>query len=207
MSTSRPAPPASSDPVVGLAEAEAIAPFGVWEWDITHNTVRWSEGLYRIYGLNRGEFPATYEGYIARVHPEDRARVHNAVQQASKEVATRYDFRDTKTEIERSAEGIQLNSSDQGRLEAALIEGLDWTLVRLQIDRLRHLLRQLQRAQFGRRSEKLDPEQLQLGLEDIEQAMPTKPRTTGDTARPLVPAANSAAPTAARCRGICRAWM
>lgn len=29
-----------------------------------------------------------------------------------------------------------------------------------QIDRLRHLLRQLQRAQFGRRSEKLDPEQL-----------------------------------------------
>jgi len=28
-----------------------------------------------------------------------------------------------------------------------------------QIDRLRHLLRQLQRAQFGRRSEKLDPEQ------------------------------------------------
>jgi Transposase C of IS166 homeodomain len=29
-----------------------------------------------------------------------------------------------------------------------------------QIDRLRHLLRQLQRAQFGRRSEKLNPEQL-----------------------------------------------
>src|SRR6266511_5541915 len=40
-----------------------------------------------------------------------------------------------------------------------------------QIDRLRHLLRQLQRAQFGRRSEKLDPEQLLLGLEDIEQAI------------------------------------
>jgi transposase len=29
-----------------------------------------------------------------------------------------------------------------------------------QNDRLWHLLRQLQRAQFGRRSEKLDPEQL-----------------------------------------------
>ena len=40
-----------------------------------------------------------------------------------------------------------------------------------QIDRLRHLLRQLQRAQFGRRSEKLDPEQLLLALEDIEQAV------------------------------------
>ena len=40
-----------------------------------------------------------------------------------------------------------------------------------QIDRLRHLLRQLQRTQFGRRSEKLDPEQLLLALEDIEQAI------------------------------------
>jgi len=40
-----------------------------------------------------------------------------------------------------------------------------------QMDRLRHLLRQLQRAQFGRRSEKLDPEQLLLALEDIEQAV------------------------------------
>ena len=35
-----------------------------------------------------------------------------------------------------------------------------------QNDRLRHLLRQLQRAQFGRRSEKLDPDQLGLVLED-----------------------------------------
>jgi transposase len=40
-----------------------------------------------------------------------------------------------------------------------------------QMDRLRHLLRQLQRAQFGRRSEKLDPEQLLLALEDVEQAV------------------------------------
>jgi transposase len=40
-----------------------------------------------------------------------------------------------------------------------------------QLDRLRHLLHQLQRAQFGRRSEKLDPDQLGLALEDIEQVM------------------------------------
>jgi transposase len=40
-----------------------------------------------------------------------------------------------------------------------------------QMDRLRHLLHQLQRAQFGRRSEKLDPEQLLLAIEDIEQTI------------------------------------
>jgi transposase len=40
-----------------------------------------------------------------------------------------------------------------------------------QNDRLRHLLRQLQRARFGRSSEQLDPDQLQLALEEIEQAI------------------------------------
>ena len=40
-----------------------------------------------------------------------------------------------------------------------------------QNDRLRHLIRQLQRLRFGRRSEKLDPDQLALALEDVEQAV------------------------------------
>src|SRR3954469_12490781 len=38
-----------------------------------------------------------------------------------------------------------------------------------EIEKLRLLIRKLQRGQFGRRSEKLDPVQLQLGLEDLEQ--------------------------------------
>src|SRR5919205_561671 len=36
-------------------------------------------------------------------------------------------------------------------------------------EKLRLLIRQLQRGRFGRRSERLDPDQLQLGLEDLEQ--------------------------------------
>jgi Transposase C of IS166 homeodomain len=40
-----------------------------------------------------------------------------------------------------------------------------------QNDRLQHLLHQLERMQFGRRSEKLDPDQLQLAFEDVEQAV------------------------------------
>src|SRR4051794_34819350 len=40
-----------------------------------------------------------------------------------------------------------------------------------QNDRLRHLIRQLQRMQFGRRSEKLDPDQFNLALEDLDQAV------------------------------------
>src|ERR1700731_2913530 len=40
-----------------------------------------------------------------------------------------------------------------------------------QNDQLRHLLKQLQRAQFGRRSERLDRDQMQLALKDIEPAL------------------------------------
>src|SRR4051794_10449419 len=39
-----------------------------------------------------------------------------------------------------------------------------------EIEKLRLLIRQLQRGRFGRRSERLEPDQLQLGLEDLEQA-------------------------------------
>jgi uncharacterized protein YajQ (UPF0234 family) len=46
--------------------------------------------------------------------------VDNAVLQASKEISTRYDFRDTQTSVERGDEGIVLRSTSEGRLEAAL---------------------------------------------------------------------------------------
>src|SRR5277367_5331080 len=40
-----------------------------------------------------------------------------------------------------------------------------------QNDQLRHLLKQFQRAQFGQRSERLDRDQMQLALEDIETSL------------------------------------
>jgi transposase len=61
-----------------------------------------------------------------------------------------------------------LLAAAQAERDAAIAER-DQALSR--VDRLQHLLHQLQRAQFGRRSEKLDSDQLQLGLEDIEQAI------------------------------------
>ena len=51
--------------------------------------------------------------------------------------------------------------------------------VREQNDRLHHLLRQLQRAQFGRRSERLDHEQMQLASEDIETTIAEQDATIG----------------------------
>ena len=50
----------------------------------------------------------------------DMQEVENALNNARKELATRYDFRGTATELERDADGsILLRSSDQMHLEAA----------------------------------------------------------------------------------------
>src|SRR3954454_4878285 len=62
-----------------------------------------------------------------------------------------------------------------------------------EVEKLRLLIRQLQRGQFGRRSERLDPDQLQLGLEDLEQtaaaaeASQEAASRSSDTPRPLRP--------------------
>ena len=50
----------------------------------------------------------------------NRSEVDNAVNQAIKEVGTRFDFRDTGTTIELNEEGIALRSNSEGRLEGAL---------------------------------------------------------------------------------------
>jgi transposase len=56
-----------------------------------------------------------------------------------------------------------------------------------EIEKLKLLIRQLQRGQFGRRSERLDPDQLQLGLEDLEQTMAAAEAAQDAAARSSAP--------------------
>jgi uncharacterized protein YajQ (UPF0234 family) len=51
----------------------------------------------------------------------DMHEIDNAVQQAQKEVGTRFDFRGTGSEIERTDEGIIVRANSEGRIEAALL--------------------------------------------------------------------------------------
>lgn len=65
-----------------LREAQHIARLGSWRWDMTTNAVFWSDETYRIYGLTPQSFPVSYESFLDRVHPEDRASVREAITQA-----------------------------------------------------------------------------------------------------------------------------
>lgn len=64
-----------------LAEAQAVAHVGSWEWEVPSNTLWWSDELHRIYGVPK-ESPASYEMFLARVHPDDRDRIDRTVRRA-----------------------------------------------------------------------------------------------------------------------------
>lgn len=62
--------------------AMVAARMGSWEWDIATGVVLWSENLEAIHGLPRGTFGGTIEDVRREIHPEDRERVLEAVNQA-----------------------------------------------------------------------------------------------------------------------------
>src|ERR671916_144552 len=96
--------------------------------------------------------------------PRDPDRLQLMLQQMA-EVTAGERSRITSLEIERDA---ILAERDAARTERDLIRE-EHDAAQAEIEKLRLLIRQLQRGQFGRRSEKLDLDQLQLGLEDLEQ--------------------------------------
>jgi PAS domain S-box-containing protein len=62
-----------------LAEAQQIARVGSWSWDVASNKVSWSDEMFRIYGITPEQFDGTYEAFLERVEPEDRAHIDRVV--------------------------------------------------------------------------------------------------------------------------------
>src|ERR1700745_3304688 len=55
---------------------------GFWEWDIASDTVEWSDNVGPMYGLDRGAQPGDSESYLSLVHPDDRARIRELIDNA-----------------------------------------------------------------------------------------------------------------------------
>ena len=68
-----------------LAEAQALAHLGAWEWDAARRRMRWSDELYRILGLAPGEVEPSSEALLARVHADDAADVRRYLARAERE--------------------------------------------------------------------------------------------------------------------------
>jgi PAS domain S-box-containing protein len=74
-----------------LEHTQRLAHLGSWQWEVTADTVVWSDELYRIYGLEPQSFAPTLGTYLERVHPDDRAHVGEHLEQAMRE-GTSFDF-------------------------------------------------------------------------------------------------------------------
>lgn len=61
--------------------ASRAAEVGYWDWDMTTNRVVWSDTYRALYGL-RPDAPASYEAWIDTVHPDDRTRAVETLQEA-----------------------------------------------------------------------------------------------------------------------------
>lgn len=71
-------------------QAEQMAHFGHWVWDVKKNRVTWSAELCRIYGLDpsQGGPGASFNDYLARVHPQDRSRVRESIESSLRDRAS-----------------------------------------------------------------------------------------------------------------------
>ena len=62
-----------------MTQGQELANFGNWQWDIKNNTVKWSDVLYDIYGVDKQTHVANYESYLSMLHPDDREFVQNTI--------------------------------------------------------------------------------------------------------------------------------
>jgi PAS domain-containing protein len=64
---------------------------GRWAWDLAADRMSWSDQQYRIFGLTPGAGPLTLATVLARLHPDDVARVR-AVTAATVRSGARLDY-------------------------------------------------------------------------------------------------------------------
>ena len=59
-----------------LSEAQQLANMRSWELDLQTNILHWSDQVYKIFGIDPQQGLATYEAFLASIHPEDREDVN-----------------------------------------------------------------------------------------------------------------------------------
>jgi len=67
-----------------LAEAQRIGRMGSWELDLDSGLLAWSEEIFHIFEIDPERFGASYESFLALIHPEDRDRVNDAYTESLK---------------------------------------------------------------------------------------------------------------------------
>jgi PAS domain S-box-containing protein len=62
-----------------LRRSQLYANIGTWDWNIQTGQLLWSERIPPLFGYPEGKQDATYENFLKAVHPDDRQKVIDAV--------------------------------------------------------------------------------------------------------------------------------
>ena len=65
-----------------LRLATSSAAMGIWDWDIKNDNMVWDKRMYQIYDINDLRLGSVYEGWLSRLHPEDKDMVNEVMQSA-----------------------------------------------------------------------------------------------------------------------------
>jgi len=65
-----------------LTQAQTLSGIGSWDWEIISNRVSWSDQLYMLTGSDRKTFVPSVASFLDLIHPEDRERVADLINQA-----------------------------------------------------------------------------------------------------------------------------
>ena len=67
---------------VDLSRTQKVAHLGSYLWNVVTGEATWSDELYRIFGMEAGEKPPSFEEYLRLVHPDDRKMFEDTVNSA-----------------------------------------------------------------------------------------------------------------------------
>lgn len=102
-----------------LEEAELVGQYGSWEMDLQTFEVKWSNGLYHLYGLDPSH-PPSYEKFLEIVHPDDRELVQQNTDKVTREKPATFEnevriiARDTGSIRHFRSRGAFINQSSNG---------------------------------------------------------------------------------------------
>lgn len=74
----------SSEMETNLKLALSATQVGMWSWDLVTGKLTWDDRVLTAFGVSANDFPATYEFFLQRVHPDDADAVDSAVQDCLK---------------------------------------------------------------------------------------------------------------------------
>lgn len=55
---------------------------GVWEWNLRTDENRWTDEVWRLYGISPGSLPPSFSTWLASVHPDDRDQAVRIISEA-----------------------------------------------------------------------------------------------------------------------------